>query len=74
MLDWPVPASCRAAHLRSHSGHNAGLGAVPTRPTAPEYTAPPHLFRVLLLERLAACAVVLLPRPLVETNVARVVV
>ena len=43
------PAS-RRAHLRSHSGHNAGL-ALSHAPTAPEYTVPPHLFRVLLLER-----------------------
>ena len=44
------PAS-RCVHLRSHSGHNAGLG-LSHAPTAPEYTVPPHLFRVLLLERL----------------------
>ena len=45
------PAS-RRAHLRSHSGHNAGI-ALSHTPTAPEYTVPPHLLRVLLLERLA---------------------
>ena len=44
------PASCHA-HLRSHSGHNAGM-ALSHAPTAPEFTIPPHLFRVLLLERL----------------------
>ena len=38
------PAS-RRAHLRSHSGHNAGI-ALSHAPTAPEYTVPPHLFRV----------------------------
>ena len=36
--------AARRAHLRSHSGFNAGA--------APEYTIPPHLFRTLLLERL----------------------
>ena len=44
------PAS-RRAHLRSHSGRNAGI-ALAHAPTAPEYTIPAHLFRVLLLERL----------------------
>ena len=44
------PASCQT-HLRSHSGHNAGM-ALSHAPTAPEFTIPPHLFRVLLLERL----------------------
>ena len=39
------------AHLRSHSGRNAGV-AFAHAPTAPEYVIPPHLFRVLLLERL----------------------
>ena len=54
------PAS-RRAHLRSHSGHNAGL-ALSHAPTAPEYTVPPHLFRVLLLERLG------LPLPVTEAR------
>ena len=45
------PAS-RRAHLRSHSGRNAGI-ALAHCPTAPEFTIPPHLFRVMLLERLA---------------------
>ena len=39
------------AHLRSHSGRNAGA-ALALCPTTPEYTIPPHLFRTLLLERL----------------------
>ena len=43
-------AACQA-HLRSHSGCNAGL-AMAHAPTAREFTIPPHLFRVLLLERL----------------------
>ena len=38
------PAS-RRAHLRSHSGQNAGI-ALSHAPTAPEYSVPPHLFRV----------------------------
>ena len=53
----------RRAHLRSHSGRNAGI-AFAHFPTAPEFTIPPppptttttpppHLFRVMLLERLA---------------------
>ena len=41
----------RQAHLRGHSGTNAGL-ALAHCPTAPEFTLPPHLFRTLLLERL----------------------
>ena len=41
------PASCRA-HLRSHSGRNAGI-ALAHCPTAPEFTIPPHLFRGMLL-------------------------
>ena len=41
----------RQAHLRSHSGHNAGV-ALACAPTNPECTVPPLLFRVLLLERL----------------------
>ena len=43
-------ATCRA-HLRSHSGHNAGA-ALAHAPTAPEYVIPSHLFRTLLLERM----------------------
>ena len=43
-------AACQA-HLRSHSGCNAGL-ALAHAPTAREFTTPPHLFRMLLLERL----------------------
>ena len=39
------------AHLRSHSGHNAGA-ALAYAPTSPEYVIAPPLFRVLLLERL----------------------
>ena len=54
------PAS-RRAHLRSHSGHNAGV-VLSHAPTAPEYTVPPHLFRVLLLERLG------LPLPVTEAR------
>ena len=37
--------------LRSHSGRNAGA-ALAHAPTAPEFVIPPHLFRVMLLERL----------------------
>ena len=33
------------AHLRSHSGHNAGA-ALAHAPTSPEYVIAPHLFRV----------------------------
>ena len=44
-------AAGRQAHLRGHSGRNAGL-ALAHCPTAPEFTIPPHLFRTLLLERL----------------------
>ena len=51
-------ADCRA-HLRSHSGWNAGA-AFAYAPTAREYTVPPHLFRVLLLERIQ------LPLPVTE--------
>ena len=40
------------AHLRSHSGLNAGI-VLSQAPTARECTGPPHLFRVILLERLA---------------------
>lgn len=43
--------AARRAHLRSHSGRNAGV-ALAHCPTAPEFTIPPHLFRTLLLERL----------------------
>ena len=51
-------ATCQA-HLRSHSRRNAG--AAPSHaPTAPEFEIPPHLFRVLFLERLR------LPLPLTE--------
>ena len=39
------------AHLRSHSGRNAGV-VFAHAPTAPEFVVPPHLFRVLLLERM----------------------
>ena len=39
------------AHLRSHSGRNAGV-ALAYAPTAPKYVIHPHLFRVLLLERM----------------------
>ena len=49
------------AHLRSHSGLNAGI-VLFHAPTAPEYTVPPHLFRVILLERLA------LPLPVNEAR------
>ena len=56
-----IAVSRRAAHLRSHSGHNVGI-ALSHAPTAPEYTVPPHLFRVLLLERLA------LPLPVTEAR------
>ena len=41
--------AARRAHLRSHSGFNAGA-ALAHCPTAPEYTIPPHLFRTLLLQ------------------------
>ena len=51
-------ATCQA-HLRSHSGRNAGA-ATSHAPTAPEFEIPPHLFRVLFLERLR------LPLPLTE--------
>ena len=47
------------AHLRSHSGRNAGA-ALSHAPTAPEFKIPPHLSRVLFLERLR------LPLPLTE--------
>ena len=54
------PGSCQA-HLRSHSGRNAGV-AFAHAPTTAEYTIPPHLFRVLLLERLQ------LPLPVTEAT------
>ena len=43
--------AARRAHLRSHSGRNAGL-ALAHAPTTPERTIPPHLFRTFILERL----------------------
>ena len=49
------------AHLRSHSGLNAGI-VLSHAPTTPECTVPPHLFRVILLERLA------LPLPVNEAR------
>ena len=42
-------------------GHNAGV-VLSHAPTTPEYTVPPHLFRVLLLERLG------LPLPVTEAR------
>ena len=56
-----VRAAAGQAHLRSHSGANASA-ALAHAPTAPEYTIPPHLFRVLLLERLQ------LPLPVSEAK------
>ena len=47
------------AQLRTHSGLNAGI-VFAHAPTTPECTVPPHLFRVLLLERLN------LPFPITE--------
>ena len=47
----PVRPEASRAHLRSHSGSNAGT-ALAYAPTSPEYTIPPHLFRVIVLERL----------------------
>ena len=44
-------AAASRAHLRSHSGCNAGA-ALAHAPTTKGYTIPPQLFRVLLLERL----------------------
>ena len=46
-----VRSAASRAHLRSHSGLNAGA-ALAYAPTAPEHVIPAHLFRVLLLERL----------------------
>ena len=43
--------AARRAHLRSHSGRNAGA-ALACCPTCPEFTTPPHLFRTLICERL----------------------
>ena len=60
------PAS-RRAHLCSHSGHIAGV-TLSHAPTAPEYTVPPHLFRVLLLERLGPLCQSLRPAALGVTN------
>ena len=54
------PAAARA-HLRSHSGRNAG-SALSGTPTAKEYTLPAHRMRILLLERLR------LPLPLTEAH------
>ena len=45
------PTAARQAHLRSHSGRNAGA-ALAFAPTGAECTIAPHLFRVLVLERL----------------------
>ena len=42
-------AAASRTHLRSHSGCNAGA-ALAHAPTTNEYTIPPQLFRVLLLE------------------------
>ena len=53
--------AARQAHLRSHSGHNAGV-LLACAPTTPECTVPPLLFHVLLLERLQ------LPLPIVEVT------
>ena len=43
--------AARRAHLRSHSGRDAGV-ALSVCPTCPEFTIPSHLFRTLILERL----------------------
>ena len=51
----------RAASFRAHLRSLSGLMLSHT-PTAPEHTVPPHLFRVLLLERLA------LPLPVNEAR------
>ena len=53
--------AAKRARLRSHSGRNAGV-ALAHAPTAREYTIPPHLFRVLLLERMR------LPLPITEAR------
>ena len=44
-------SAARQAHLRSHSGHNSGC-TLSHAPTTPEFTIQPHLFQVLLCERL----------------------
>ena len=59
----PVRPAASRAHLRSHSGPNAGA-ALAYAPTAPENTIPPHLFRVIVLERLQ------LPLPIAEATCA----
>ena len=46
-----VQTAANRAHLRSHSGRNAGV-VFAHAPTAPEFGVLPHLFRVLLLERM----------------------
>ena len=60
----PRCTAARQAHLRSHSGHNAGA-ALACAPTTPECTVPLLLFRVLLLERLQ------LPLPIAEATCER---
>ena len=57
----PVRPATNRAHLRSHSGSNAGT-ALAHAPTSPECTIPPHLFRVIVLERLQ------LPLPVAEVQ------
>ena len=57
----PTSGRTHFCHLRSHSGHNAGV-ALACAPTNPECTVPPLLFRVLLLERLQ------LPLPIAEAT------
>ena len=49
------------AHLRSHSGRNAGVAFAHAQ-IAPEYVSPLYIFRVLLLERLR------LPPPITEAT------
>ena len=44
-------SAARQAHLRSHSRHNSGC-ALSHAPTMPEFAIAPHLFQVLLRERL----------------------
>ena len=46
-----VRTASHRAHLRSHSGSNAGV-ALARGPITVEFTIPRHLFRTLLLERL----------------------
>ena len=55
----PSVSDSHFREVSSHSGWNAGA-ALAHAPTAREYTVPPHLFRVLLLERLR------LPLPVTE--------